>query len=185
MHFPLFVGGDVHRKDNHFHCLDPTGHTVATVKQRNNRPGTQRAIVHLTTIVHHGSVDGLRLAAEATNWSWLPFFQCRASEPTLNQCAVELSAFNPRLTAKYRDTFLELDKDDPEDALLIGERLRIGRELPHPFTFDADALALRTLIRFRHRLAHELTMAKLYTLLSSTSKPASTRSEEARRLTSH
>src|SRR5678816_3692333 len=55
MHTPLFVGVDVHRKDNHFHCLDPTGQTVATFKQRNNRPGTQRAISQpspLYTTVH-------------------------------------------------------------------------------------------------------------------------------------
>jgi hypothetical protein len=164
MQFPLFVGVDVHRKDNHFHCLDPTGQTVATFKQRNNRPGTERAIAQLSTIVHQGTFDGIRLAAEATNWYWLPFFQLLASHPTLNQCAVELYAFNPRVTAKYRDTFLDLDKDDPEDALLIADRLRIGRELPHPFSFEAEALALRTLTRLRHRLTHELTMAKLYTL---------------------
>ena len=164
MQFPLFVGVDVHRKDNHFHCLDPTGQTIAIFKQRNNRPGTQRAVAQLTSIVHHGAFDGVRLAAEATNWYWLPFFQTLASDPTLTQCAVELYAFNPRVTAKYRDTFLDLDKDDPEDALLIADRLRIGRELPHPFTFDAGSLALRTLTRFRHRLTHELSMAKLHYL---------------------
>ena len=164
MSTPLFVGVDVHRKDNHFHCLDPTGSTVATFQQRNNRPGTERAIAQLTTIVHQGRFDGLRLAAEATNWYWLPFFQLLENDPTLNQWPVELFAFNPRITAIYRDTFLDLDKNDPEDALLIADRLRIGRELPHPFSFDADALALRTLTRFRYRLTHELTMAKLHCL---------------------
>jgi transposase len=127
-------------------------------------PGTERAIAQLTTLLQQGAFDGLRLAAEATNWYWLPFFQLLASDPTLNQWPVELYAFNPRLAAKYRDSFLGLDKDDPEDALLLADRLRLGRELPHPFTFDADALALRTLTRFRHRLTHELTMAKLYCL---------------------
>jgi len=28
MQSPLVVGVDVHRKDNHFHCLDPTGQTI-------------------------------------------------------------------------------------------------------------------------------------------------------------
>jgi len=161
---PLFVGVDVHRKDNHFHCLDPTGATVATFQQRNNRPGTERAIAQLATIVQQGSFDALRLAAEATNWYWLPFFQLLAYDPTLNAWPVELFAFNPRVTASYRDTFLDLDKDDPEDALLIADRLRIGRELPHPFRFDAEALGLRLLTRYRYRLTHELTMAKLHCL---------------------
>ena len=160
----LYVGVDIHRKDNHFHCLDPTGQTLAIFKQRNNRGGTECAIAQLTTLLQQGSYDEVRLAAEATNWYWLPFFQLLASDPTLNQCSLNLYAFNPRVTAKYRETFLDLDKDDPQDALLLADRLRIGRDLPHPFTFDADALALRMLTRFRHRLTHELTMAKLYCL---------------------
>jgi hypothetical protein len=160
----VYVGVDVHRKDNHFHCLDPSGQTIATFKQRNNRPGTEHAIVELTALLQQGSCDELRLAAEATNWYWLPFFHLLASDLTLNQSSVKLYAFNPRVTAKYRETFLDLDKDDPEDAFLLADRLRLGRELPHPFSFDADALALRTLTRFRQRLTHELTMAKLYCL---------------------
>ena len=68
------------------------------------------------------------------------------------------------MTAKYRDIFLDLDKDDSEDALLLADQLRMGRELPHPFSFDADALALRTLTRWRHRLTHDLTLTKLYCL---------------------
>jgi hypothetical protein len=64
----LYVGVDIHRKDNHFHCLDPTGQTVATFKQRNNRVGTERAISQLTALLQQGCCDELRLAAEATNW---------------------------------------------------------------------------------------------------------------------
>src|SRR6476659_9451510 len=63
----LYVGVDVHRKDNHFHCLDPTGQTIATFKQRNNRPGTERTIAQLTAILQQGRFDELRLAAEATS----------------------------------------------------------------------------------------------------------------------
>jgi transposase len=164
MHTPLFVGVDVHRKDNHFHCLDPTGQTLATFTARNHRPGTQQVISRLIDLLHQGAFDGVRLAAEATSWYWLPFFQLLASDPTLNHWPIELSAFNPRVTAKYRDTFLDLDKDDPEDAYLLADRLRLGRELPHPFSFDAEAAGLRILTRWRHRLTHELTMTKLYCL---------------------
>src|SRR5262245_47746797 len=67
----VYVGVDVHRKDNHFHCLDPTGQTIATFQQRNNRPGTERAIAQLTTLLQQGRFDELPLAAEATNWYWL------------------------------------------------------------------------------------------------------------------
>jgi len=48
------------------------------------------------------------------------------------------------VTAKYRDIFLDLDKDDSEDALLLADQLRMGRELPHPFSFDAGVIGSRT-----------------------------------------
>jgi hypothetical protein len=164
IHTPLFVGVDIHRKDNHLHCLDPTGQTCAVFAARNNRPGTQQVIARLTDLLRQGSFDRLRLAAEATNWYWLPFFQLLASDPALNQWPLELYAFNPRVTAKYRDTFLDLDKDDREEAYLLADRLRLGRELPHPFSLDIEASALRILTRWRYPLTHDLTMTKLYCL---------------------
>jgi hypothetical protein len=51
-----------------------------------------------------------------------------------------------------------------EDAYVLTDRLRLGRELPHPFVFDAEALALRTLTRLRYRLTHDLVQLKLYCL---------------------
>ncbi len=83
MRTPLFVGVDIHRKDNYFHCLDPTGQTFATFRQRNNRPGTEQAIAHRTALLEHGPFDGLLQAAEATNWYWLPSFQLLASASAL------------------------------------------------------------------------------------------------------
>jgi hypothetical protein len=164
MRHPLLVGVDTHRKDNHFHCLDPSGDSLAAFHVRNNRPGTNTAVEQLVALLNGGDFDGLRLAAEATGWYWLPFFEQLGRMPELESWPRELYAFNPRVTARYRDTFLDMDKDDPEDAYVLTDRLRLGRELPHPFVFDATTLALRLLTRLRYRLTQQLVMTKLYAL---------------------
>lgn len=164
MRHPLLVGVDTHRKDNHLHCLDPSGVSLAAFHERNNRPGTDAVVDRLATLLADGAFDGVRIAAEATNWFWLPFFEQLGRSPALQAWPLELYAFNPRVTARYRDTFLDMDKDDPEDAYVLSDRLRLGRDLPHPFVFDAEALALRLLTRLRYRLTEQLVMTKLYAL---------------------
>ena len=114
--------------------------------------------MRLAALLHDGPFDGVRIATEATNWFWLPFFELLGRAPELQPWPLELYAFNPRVTARYRDTFLDMDKDDPEDAYVLTDRLRLGRELPHPFVFDAEALALRTLTRLRFRFTQQLVM---------------------------
>jgi transposase len=164
MRYPLVVGVDTHRKANQLHCMDPTGQRLDAFSQSNNRPGTQQTIARLVALLEQNQFDGVRIAAEATNWYWLLFFQHLATDPSLNHWPLELYAFNPRVTAKHRETFQDMDKDDPEDAYVLADRLRLGRELPHPFVFDAEALALRTLTRLRCRLTHDLVQVKLYCL---------------------
>jgi hypothetical protein len=164
MHHPLLVGVDTHRKENHLHCLDLSGATLDAFHARNNRPGTEEVVSRLAALLQDGAFDGVRIAAEATNWFWLPFFELLGRASALQPWPLELYPFNPRVTARYRDTFLDMDKDDPEDAYVLTDRLRLGRELPHPFVFDAEALALRTLTRLRFRFTQQLVMTKLYTL---------------------
>jgi hypothetical protein len=77
---------------------------------------------------------------------------------------VALYAFNPRLTAKYKQTFGDQDKTDDCDAWVIAERLRNGRQLPTPFQIDAKYLKLRFLTRYRYHLVKDLVREKNYCL---------------------
>jgi hypothetical protein len=47
---------------------------------------------------------------------------------------VTLYPSNPRLTANYEKTFVDLDHDDSIDAFVVADRLRIDRDLPAPST---------------------------------------------------
>jgi len=165
MNHPLLVGVDVHRKQNVFALMDESGHEIAArCRVDNNRPGTAQTIEQLIGHMESGDYDGLQIGAEATGYYWFHFFQTLQSDEFLNQWPLELYSFNPRVIAHYKKTFIDLDKTDGNDAFVIADRLRLGRELPVPFQLDEQYLALRFLTRYRYHLVHNLAREKSYFL---------------------
>jgi len=162
---PLFVGLDVHSRTNRVCLMDQAGEPWGRrFSVANNRPGSQLLAVRLLEALRQGEFDSLRLAAEATNWYWFPLFQTLQQDPLLNQWPVALFALNPRLIAKYKETFSDRDKTDDSDAFLVADRLRLGRDLPAPFQLDAQHLALRFLTRYRYHLVKDLVREKNHCL---------------------
>ena len=165
MNNPLLVGVDVHRKENVFALMDSAGNELGTrFRTANNRPGTAQTMATLLEHLACGEYDGLQIGAEATGYYWLHFFQTLQSDEFLNQWPLELYSFNPRVIAHYKKTFVDLDKTDGNDAYVIADRLRLGRELPVPFNLDEQYLALRFLTRYRYHLVHNLAREKSYFL---------------------
>lgn len=159
----LIVGVDVHSQTNRTCVMDSQGRERGRrFSVANNRPGTQALIGHIVQAMNEGDFDSVCLAAEATNWYWLPFFHTLSQDPRLQDWPLTLYAFNPRLTARYKEIFCDQDKTDSSDAWVIAERLRNGRQLPSPFQIDAKYLSLRFLTRYRHHLVKDLVREKNY-----------------------
>jgi transposase len=162
---PLIVGVDVHRKTNTICLMDRQGEeTGPRFTVDNNTPGTQAFIQQVTQQVLAGDFDAIHIAAEATGWYWWHFLQTLDRDPLLNQWPLELYPFNPRLTANYKKTFVDLDHTDPIDAFVTADRLRIGRDLPAPFHCEARYFPVRLLTRYRYHLVHNLAREKAYCL---------------------
>jgi hypothetical protein len=160
---PLLVGADVHRKTNRLSLLDSQGAEVAPrFTVANNRPGTHACAERLAAVLQQGAFDSLRLADEATGWYGWYFLQALSQEPLLAAWPQCLYAFNPRLPAKFKETYSDLDKTDDVDCFVIADRLRLGRDLPSPFTLDATYLPLRFLTRYRYHLVRGLVREKAY-----------------------
>jgi transposase len=104
----------------------------------------------------------LRLAAEATGWYWFHLFETLRSNPLLQAWPTELFLLNPRLTANFKKSYVDLDKSDPIDAFVIADRLRWGRDIDTPFSFDEKLLSLRFLTRYRYHVVHQLASEKAY-----------------------
>lgn len=163
MNNPLIVGVDIHRKTNTFCLMDQAG-----VEQRsrfsldNNRPGTQQFVEQVVEVMQSEEFTELRLAAEATGWYWFHFFQTLQQDELLQAWPVELFALNPRLTANFKKSYVDMDKSDPIDAFVIADRLRWGRDIPKPFSYEERYLALRFLTRYRYHVVHNLAREKAY-----------------------
>lgn len=164
---PLIVGLDVHSQTNQVCLLDRDGELWGErFSTKNNRPGTQLLIARLVQALHDGQFDSLRLAAEATNWYWFALFETLRQDPVLGPWPRELFTFNPRLTAKYKESFSDKDKTDEVDAYIVADRLRTfsRHELPAPFQPDLVHLGLRFLTRYRYHLVKDLVREKNYCL---------------------
>ncbi len=161
---PLFVGVDIALKTNRVCLLNWEGAEIGRrFTVANSRAGTQTLAERLAQVMHEHGFDSLRLAAEATGWYWFHLFQCLGGQPTLQAWPLKLYPLNARLPAKYKETFNDLDKSDDIDAFVIGDRLRIGRDLPPPYQLQPGHLALRFLTRYRFHLVQDLVREKNYT----------------------
>jgi len=162
---PLLVGVDVHRKSNTVCLMDRQGREVAPrFSVDNNRPGTETFIQNVARQVVAGHFDAILIAAEATGWYWWHFFQTLDRDPFLNQWPLHLYPLNPRLTANFKKTYVDLDHTDPIDAFVVADRLRLGRDLPPPFHYEERYFPLRLLTRYRFHLVHNLAREKAYCL---------------------
>lgn len=159
----LLVGIDPHRRTNTAQMMDVAGQVLGkSLRFLNNRPGAEAFVQYVKAQVQAGDYEMIRIATEATGWYWFHLFQQLSQASELAEFPVDLYAFNPRLTAKYKETFSETDKDDPTDAFVVADRLRMGRDLPPSFRGADTYLALRFLTRYRFRLTHQLAKEKAY-----------------------
>lgn len=157
----LLVGVDVHRRNNVVQVMNGVGDSLAKPQHvANNRPGTAALIQQLADLAHQGDFAHIHIAAEATGNYWLPFFCELEQSPELAAWPVSLYPFNPKVIHKFRHSLGDWDKTDTLDALVIAERLRLGRQLPYPFQMEERYLPLRTLTRYRYHLVGEVVRVK-------------------------
>jgi len=165
MSHPLLVGVDPHRKTNTVCMMDREGEEAGDrFTVQNNQPGTAAFVREVAQRAIEGDFDAIHIATEATGWYWWHFFQTLDQDPVLNRWPVTLYPFNPRLTANYKKTFVDLDHDDPIDAFVVADRLRIGRDLPASFHYEERYFPVRVLTRYRYHLVHQLAREKAYCL---------------------
>lgn len=159
----LIAGVDVHRKTNTYCLMRQDGQEVVPrFTLSNNRPGTQALLEKVRHVMETDGFTELRLAAEATGWYWFHLFESLRNDPALAEGSSELFLLNPRLTANFKKSYVDLDKSDPIDAYVIADRLRWGRDINVPFAYDEKLLSLRFLTRYRYHLVHQLASEKAY-----------------------
>lgn len=160
---PLIAGVDVHRKTNTYCLMTEAGREVVPrFTLDNNRPGTQALIQKVRQVMETDGFTELRMAAEATGWYWFHLFETLQNDPELQDWSNKLFLLNPRLTANFKKSYVDMDKSDPIDSYVIADRLRWGRDIKTPYSYDEKLLSLRFLTRYRYHIVHQLASEKAY-----------------------
>jgi len=165
MPHPLLVGLDVHLKTQSVCVMNAMGAVLDDRLTVQNTPaGAQALADYLDALASREGYDAFYIAAEATGWYWWHFFRALSNDPRLSQSPVALYPLNPRLVAKLKQTYSDDDKTDPSDAFVVADRLRLGRDLPCPFSDDLRYVRLRLLTRQRLHLVRNLVREKAFCL---------------------
>ena len=160
----LFVGIDVSSKDFKVKVMNDQGDEVTKRFQASNdRLGVESLSTYLVNACKANSQVRLVIGMEATSvyiWHIQMFL---AEEPNLAPFNPQIYSFNPKIVSKFKESYLDLPKNDWVDAWVIADRLRFGR-LPENCQVDFRFLPLQRLTRFRCHLVESLTREKNYFL---------------------
>jgi transposase len=160
----LFVGIDVSSKDFKVRVINDQGDEVAKRFQASNdRLGVESLASYLVDACKNNAQNRLVVGMEATSvYSWhIQMFL--AEEPSLATFNPQIYSFNPKIVEKFKESYLDLPKNDWIDAWVIADRLRFGR-LPENCQVDFRFLPLQRLTRFRCHLVETITREKNYFL---------------------
>jgi transposase len=156
----LFVGTDVAERTNRTRFVDASGVEVGRgFSSANDLPGSQGLVEE--ALVRAEAIDAAQImwAVEATNLYWWHLACFLTTHPKMIDKGLQLYSFNPRVVAKFKQSYPDLGKSDWVDALVIADRLRFGR-LPATCYLDERYQPLQRLVRYRKHLVDQIVREK-------------------------
>ncbi|KJS23003.1 MAG: transposase [Clostridiaceae bacterium BRH_c20a] len=159
----LFVGIDVSSLDLKVCIMDINGDTLNSFAVNNNLDGASYLRDQIVILADKHSSHEIQIGMEATSvYSWHPAMFLNEDE-ALNKRQTKVYTINPKLINKFKEAYVDLDKNDYIDAWIIADRLRFGR-LPISMVMQEQYVALQRLTRMRYHLTHNLVREKQYFL---------------------
>ncbi|SDZ13236.1 IS110 family transposase [Thermoactinomyces sp. DSM 45892] len=155
----LYVGIDVSSKDMKACLMNQDGASLHQLSVDNNFHGASYLRDQIVTVYDNGDFQSIQIGLEATSfYSWHPamFFH---EDQALQARSTKVFTINPKLIRKFKEAYVDLDKNDQVDAWLIADRLRFGR-LPVTVVLQEQYVALQRLTRMRYHLVKTLVREK-------------------------
>jgi transposase len=159
----LFVGIDVSLRSNYAVILDFFGQKLSSLPFNNNASGASVIISEI--IKHASSTKATHVVVAMESTSFYSFHLCNYifQDPELAIFNTKVYCLNPKVTKAYQDTFVDVDKTDPNDAYGIADFARTGKITSEPFN-GSQFIALQRLTRARLHLIEGLAREKSYVL---------------------
>lgn len=160
----LYIGIDVHTKDNVCCFLDQEGNKVINISSiNNNLNGAQELEERIDLVMKEHMFSNLKIATESASFLDLHIVDYLASSKLLSKYSPTIYQFNPKITSGFKRAYPDKDKSDTVDAFVVADRLRFGR-LPEPYEDTQPYLPLKRLTRYRYHIISNVTREKNYFL---------------------
>ena len=159
----LYVGIDVSLKTNQVCPINFNQDVFFNEKFDNSPSGTEKMIVKILKVLQDNeNLTKVLFCMEATNVYHIHVSSLLACDPRLLAYGCKVYAENAKSIQKYKETFLDREKTDPEDAYLCADYARIGKcKDSHP-VIGYQKIALQRLTRQRKHIAEQLGKEKQY-----------------------
>lgn len=157
----LFVGIDVSSKTNVLCALDFQGNKLLNLRALNNNPGAESMSKSILECLNSNNLKYAVIALESTSIYSIHVANFLSSSEDLALFEPKVYCLNPKTTANYRKSFVDMDKTDPLDAYIIADFARCGRITSSPWR-GSQFLSLQRLTRHRLHLVECITREKTY-----------------------
>ena len=159
----LYVGIDVSLKTNQVCPINFNQDVFFNEKFDNSPSGTEKMIIRILDVLSKNKdLNKVLFCMEATNVYHIHVSCLLASDPRLLAYGCKVYAENAKAIQKYKETFLDREKSDPEDAYLCADYVRIGKCKDSLSVIGYQKIALQRLTRQRKHIAEQLGKEKQY-----------------------
>ncbi|PNR98901.1 transposase, partial [Petrotoga mexicana DSM 14811] len=149
----LFVGIDVSSLTNTVCAIDFQNNKLLDFDTKNNRIGAEYIAEAISNCLVSNNLDYVVIALEATSFYSTHIANFLSTNKKLLPFKPLVYQLNPKTTANYKKTFVDIDKTDHLDAYVIADFARCGKISSSPWR-GSQFLALQRLTRHRFHLVH-------------------------------
>lgn len=161
----LFVGIDVSLKTNQACAINFNQDIFFNCSFANTPDGTRLLIRRLLDeIIKHPELKKIEVCLESTSVYHVHVSNSLALSPELKEYNVKVYPQNAKTIAKYKESFIDREKTDPEDAFLCADYVRVGKCKNSHSARGYQKLALQRLTRQRKHVAESIAKEKQYVL---------------------
>lgn len=160
----LFLGIDVSLDTNQACAMNYNQDKFFNLSFKNTLEGSQKLIDKTLSTLRANNLTHIIICMESTSLYFFHVANSLSMNEELGQHHCKVYCVNPKMVANYKESFIDRPKNDPCDAWLIADFVRVGRCKSLHEWRGASFVALQRLTRYRYHLAQNLSREKNYCL---------------------
>lgn len=160
----LYIGIDVSLDTNQVCAMNFNQDVFFNSSFKNSFEDSKVMTKRILDILHKEHLSHVMITMESTSLYFFHIANHLSMDEELKQFDCAVYCVNPKTIANYKKSFIEMAKNDPKDAWLIADFVRVGRCKKLNQWRGASYVALQRLTRYRLHLSQNLSKEKNYAL---------------------